>query len=104
MNAQRKSANLEIPPWTGTTSSRRPASSARASAPAAATRRSQFLAALEAKLGAVKGLSVFNDLREQDDPSAPTTLATPRGDDAHRRRQHRRRWSLDAGCLRRDRA
>jgi acyl-homoserine lactone acylase PvdQ len=41
------------------------------------TRRSEFLGALEARLGTAKGLSVFDDLREQNDPAAPTTLAKP---------------------------
>jgi acyl-homoserine lactone acylase PvdQ len=39
------------------------------------TRRSELLSALQTKLGAARGLSVFNDLRQQNDPSAPTTLA-----------------------------
>jgi acyl-homoserine lactone acylase PvdQ len=79
INAQRKSANLEITPWTrndvvATTC----LLGARFGAGGGdETRRSEFLAALQAKLGGVKGLSVFNDLREQNDPSAPTTLATP---------------------------
>jgi acyl-homoserine lactone acylase PvdQ len=37
-------------------------------------RRSQFLSALQARLGAKKGLSVFNDLRERDDPETPSTV------------------------------
>ena len=37
-------------------------------------RRSEFFSALQAKLGAAKGLSVFNDLRRQN-VAAPTTLA-----------------------------
>src|SRR5205807_7899168 len=40
------------------------------------TRRSQFLAALQARLGAAEGLSVFNDLRQQN-VAAPTTLTQP---------------------------
>jgi Penicillin amidase len=39
------------------------------------TRRAEFLGALQARLGTAKGLSVFDDLREQNDPAAPTTLA-----------------------------
>ena len=36
-----------------------------------------FLAALQQRLGAAKGLSVWNDLREQNDPSTPVTIASP---------------------------
>jgi len=35
---------------------------------------SNFLAGLEAKLGAAQGLKVFRDLREVNDPEAPTTI------------------------------
>ncbi|HEX7625577.1 MAG TPA: penicillin acylase family protein [Gaiellaceae bacterium] len=79
INAQRKSANLEIAPWTrndvvATTC----LLGARFGAGGGdEARRSELLAALETKLGSAKGLSVFNDLREQNDPSAPTTLTTP---------------------------
>ncbi len=38
---------------------------------------SDFLARLEAKLGASEGLKVFRDLREVNDPEAPTTIKTP---------------------------
>ncbi len=37
-------------------------------------RRTQFLAALQDRLGASKGLSVFNDLRQHDDPQQPTSI------------------------------
>jgi acyl-homoserine lactone acylase PvdQ len=36
--------------------------------------RAEFLSALEHKLGAKKGLAVWNDLREADDPEAPASL------------------------------
>ncbi len=35
-----------------------------------------FLGALQQRLGAAKGLSVWNDLREQSDPSTPVTIAS----------------------------
>jgi acyl-homoserine lactone acylase PvdQ len=38
---------------------------------------SNFLAALEAKLGAGSGLSVFRDLREVNDPESPVTTSKP---------------------------
>jgi acyl-homoserine lactone acylase PvdQ len=38
-------------------------------------RRSEFLSALEARLGQAKGLRVWNDLRERLDPEAPVTIA-----------------------------
>jgi acyl-homoserine lactone acylase PvdQ len=38
---------------------------------------SNFLAGLEAKFGASKGLKVFHDLREVNDPEAPTTAKHP---------------------------
>jgi acyl-homoserine lactone acylase PvdQ len=34
----------------------------------------EFLSALETRLGAAKGLAVFRDLRESDDPEAPVSL------------------------------
>ncbi len=37
-------------------------------------RRTQFLASLQARLGTAKGLSVFNDLRQHDDPQQPTSI------------------------------
>jgi acyl-homoserine lactone acylase PvdQ len=37
----------------------------------------QFLADLQARLGAAKGLATWNDLREQLDPKTPVTIATP---------------------------
>jgi len=40
-------------------------------------RNSQFLARLEAKMGASEGMSVFRDLREVNDPEAPTTTSKP---------------------------
>ncbi|MGD0453511.1 MAG: penicillin acylase family protein [Solirubrobacteraceae bacterium] len=38
---------------------------------------SNFLARLEAKLGSTEGLKVFRDLREVNDPEAPTTTSKP---------------------------
>jgi acyl-homoserine lactone acylase PvdQ len=38
---------------------------------------SNFLAKLEAKMGETEGLSVFRDLREVNDPEAPTTTSKP---------------------------
>ena len=38
---------------------------------------SQFLARLQAKLGAKPGANVFRDLREVNDPEAATTISTP---------------------------
>ena len=38
---------------------------------------SNFLARLEAKLGSTEGLNVFRDLREVNDPEAPTTTSKP---------------------------
>jgi len=38
---------------------------------------SQFLARLEKKYGSSEGLKVFRDLREVNDPEAPTTASTP---------------------------
>jgi len=78
VNAQRKSANLQIAPWTRVDvvaitcllGARFGAGGGDES------RRAEFLAALQAKLGGPKGLSVFNDLRELNDPEAPTTLTT----------------------------
>jgi acyl-homoserine lactone acylase PvdQ len=40
-------------------------------------RSAQFLSALQAKLGAAKGLSVWNDLREHMDSETPVTVSTP---------------------------
>jgi acyl-homoserine lactone acylase PvdQ len=37
-------------------------------------RRSQFLSALQARLGAAKGRSVWNDLRSENDPEAPVSV------------------------------
>ena len=78
INAERKATNLDVPKWTrndvvATTC----LLGARFGAGGGdEARRSEFLRALQAKLGYDKGLSVFDDLREQNDPSAPTTLAT----------------------------
>ena len=38
---------------------------------------SNFLARLEAKFGETEGLKIFHDLRESNDPEAPTTIKTP---------------------------
>ena len=76
INAQRKAASLPFAPWTrvdviATTC----LLGARFGAGGGdETRRSEFFSALQAKLGVAKGLSVFNDLRQQN-VSAPTTLA-----------------------------
>ena len=40
-------------------------------------RSAQFLSDLQARLGPAKGLSVWNDLREQNDPTTPVTIAAP---------------------------
>ncbi len=40
-------------------------------------RSAQFLSALQQKLGAAKGLSVWNDLREHMDSETPVTISTP---------------------------
>ena len=75
INAQRKASSLPFAPWTrvdviATTC----LLGARFGAGGGdETRRSELLSALEGKLGAAKGLSVFNDLRQQNVP-APTTL------------------------------
>jgi acyl-homoserine lactone acylase PvdQ len=37
-------------------------------------RRTQFLSGLDAKLGATRGMQVFNDLRQHDDPEQPTSI------------------------------
>lgn len=37
-------------------------------------RRTQFLAGLQTRLGAERGMSVFNDLRQHDDPEQPTSI------------------------------
>ena len=37
-------------------------------------RRTEFLAGLQDRLGAAKGMSVFNDLRQHDDPEQPTSI------------------------------
>lgn len=77
INAQRKGSNLDIAPWTpNDVVAMTCLLGARFGAGGGdETRRSEFLHALEARLGAAKGLSVFDDLREENDPSAPTTLA-----------------------------
>ena len=77
INAQRKASSLAFAPWTrvdvvATTC----LLGARFGAGGGdETRRSEFFSALQSKLGAAKGLSVFNDLRRQNDAAAPTTLA-----------------------------
>jgi acyl-homoserine lactone acylase PvdQ len=40
------------------------------------TSSAMFLGALQQRLGATKGLAVWNDLREQHDPAAPVTIAS----------------------------
>ncbi len=78
INAQRKGANLDVPPWTrNDVVAMTCLLGARFGAGGGdETRRAEFLSALQSKLGSAKGLSIFNDLREQNDRSAPTTLAT----------------------------
>jgi acyl-homoserine lactone acylase PvdQ len=58
--------------------------------------RAQLLSALQRQLGTVRGLSVWNDLRELQDPETPTTLAqrhpapeTPSSTTGARRRRRR---------------
>src|SRR5690349_19653568 len=77
INAQRKGAGLDVPPWTrNDVVSTTCLLGARFGAGGGdEPRRSEFLAALQAKLGAARGLSVFQDLGEQNDAGAPTTLA-----------------------------
>ena len=41
------------------------------------TQSAELLSALQQRLGAANGLATWNDLREQQDPEAPTTIATP---------------------------
>jgi acyl-homoserine lactone acylase PvdQ len=77
INAQRKASSLPFAPWTrvdviATTC----LLGARFGAGGGdEARRSEFFSALQAKLGAAKGLSVFNDLRQQNVSTAPTTIA-----------------------------
>ena len=57
-------------------------------------RRTQFLAGLQARLGAEPGLAVFNDLRQHDDPEAPATIErrapyAPTARQPRRQRDHR---------------
>jgi acyl-homoserine lactone acylase PvdQ len=76
INAQRKAASLPLTPWTrvdviATTC----LLAARFGAGGGnETNASELFSALQAKLGAAKGLSVFNDLRDQN-VTAPTTIA-----------------------------
>jgi acyl-homoserine lactone acylase PvdQ len=78
INAQHKAAALPIDPWTrNDVVAATCLLGARFGAGGGdEARRSEFLVALRKQLGATRGLSVFNDLREQNDPEAPTTLAT----------------------------
>lgn len=78
INAERKSAGLELPPWTRTdVVAMTCLLGARFGAGGGdETRRAEFFSALQAKLGA-QAQSVFNDLRELNDPKAPTTIAKP---------------------------
>ncbi|MGZ4353441.1 MAG: penicillin acylase family protein [Gaiellaceae bacterium] len=77
INAQYKGANLDVKPWTRQdVVAMTCLLGARFGAGGGdETRRAELLKALEAKLGAAKGLSVFDDLRQLNDPAAPTTLA-----------------------------
>ena len=76
INAQRKASGLPITPWTrNDVIATACLLGARFGAGGGdEARRSEFLSALQANLGAAKGLSVFDDLREENSP-APTTLA-----------------------------
>jgi acyl-homoserine lactone acylase PvdQ len=76
VNAQRKASGLPITPWNRNDAV---ATTCLLGARFGAgggdeTRRSEFLAALQAKLGGTRGLTVFNDLRDLNDSGAPTTL------------------------------
>ena len=79
VNAQRKSIGSEVAPWTrvdvvATTC----LLGARFGAGGGdEARRSEFLRALQNKLGFDKGLSVFQDLAQVDDATAPVTLQKP---------------------------
>ena len=77
INRQRADAKLPITPWTrNDVVAMTCLLGARFGAGGGdEARRAEFLDALQQKLGAAKGLSVFQDLSEQNDPSAPTTLA-----------------------------
>jgi len=76
INAERKSAGLQLPPWKRTdVVAMTCLLGARFGAGGGdETQRAEFFAALQAKLGA-QAQSVFNDLRELNDPKAPTTIA-----------------------------
>jgi acyl-homoserine lactone acylase PvdQ len=78
INAQHVAANLPITPWTrNDVVAATCLLGARFGAGGGdELRRSEFLDALQKKLGSAKGLSVFDDLGEQNDPEAPTTLST----------------------------
>src|SRR4051812_8328586 len=77
INAQYKGANLDVKPWTRVdVVAMTCLLGARFGAGGGdETRRSELLRALQGRLGYTKGLSVFDDLREQNDLGAPTTLA-----------------------------
>jgi acyl-homoserine lactone acylase PvdQ len=78
VNAFHRTENLDVPAWTpndvvATTC----LLAARFGAGGGdEARRAEFLGALQARLGTAKGLSVFDDLAERNDPAAPTTLET----------------------------
>jgi acyl-homoserine lactone acylase PvdQ len=78
VNAERKSAGLELPPWKRTdVVAMTCLLGARFGAGGGdETRRAELYAVLQTKLGP-QALSVFNDLRELNDPKAPTTIAKP---------------------------
>ena len=77
INARYRASNLDVKPWTRQdVVAMTCLLGARFGAGGGdETRRSELLSALQARLGQAKGLSVFNDLREANDPAAPTTLA-----------------------------
>jgi acyl-homoserine lactone acylase PvdQ len=79
VNAYRKAAQLPaIAPWTPTdvVATTCLLGARFGSGGGAEASRAELLSALEQQLGAAKGLSVWNDLRELQDPETPTTLAT----------------------------
>ena len=79
INAQRRAAQLPIAPWTRTdVVAMTCLLGARFGAGGGAEiSRAQILSALQAELGQPRGLTVWNDLRELQDPETPTTIAKP---------------------------
>ncbi len=77
INAYFKKSGQDIPPWTinDTVASAALIASVFGRGGGDETRRAMFLDALQKKLGATKGLHVFNDLRSLQDPSSPVSLS-----------------------------